>query len=258
MAKLTPPKVPDGYDPADYPVFAVTVDVVILTIDAKRLKVVLVQRSEDPFKGAWALPGGFKRPDETLDDAAARELQEETGVIAPPHLRQLGAYGDPRRDPRGNVVTVAHLAVVADPGVLQAGTDAAAARLLAVDDVLTGRLPLAFDHRRILSDAVDRVRRDVETTDLATAFVGDAFTLSQLRNVFESVWGVQLDAGNFQRKVLRDGDWVRDIDGPLTKPGDKGGRPSRQFAATDAWEHGAPLRRPRPNPAAGHETEPGH
>src|ERR1700709_1434163 len=144
-------RAPAGYDTSAYPSFAVTVDIVILTMRENRLHVLLVQRGGEPYAGAWALPGGFKRPNETLDDAARRELREETGVIAPKHLAQPGAYGDPGRDPRTNVVTVAYLAVTPDPGSLRAGTDAAAAGLWPVAEAVRD-LSLAFDHQRILSD----------------------------------------------------------------------------------------------------------
>ncbi len=133
--------------PGRYPVFAVTVDVVILSVVERRLEVLLVQRGGEPFQGWWALPGGFKRPDETLDDAAARELVEETGVRSPRRLTQFGAYGDPGRDPRGNVVSVGYLAITPDVGPIVAGTDAAEARMVPVAEVLDGTPALAFDHR---------------------------------------------------------------------------------------------------------------
>ena len=97
------------YDPSEFPAFAVTVDVVVLTMAKGRLQVLLVQRGVDPFAGMWAIPGGFKRPEETLGEAARRELHEETGVDGSALLRQFGAYGDPGRDPRMNVVTVAYV-----------------------------------------------------------------------------------------------------------------------------------------------------
>jgi 8-oxo-dGTP diphosphatase len=100
------------YDPHDFPPFAVTVDIVVLTLVGGKLHVLLVQRGVPPFEGMWAIPGGFKRPDESLDDAAQRELLEETGVDGARLLRQFGAYGDPDRDPRMNVVTIAYLAVL--------------------------------------------------------------------------------------------------------------------------------------------------
>ena len=140
---------PDGYDPSAFPSFAVTVDIVILTVIDAQLQVLLVRRNADPHEGAWALPGGFKRPDETLDDAATRELREETGVQAPRHLAQFGAYGDPGRDPRTNVVTIGYLAVTADVGEIIAGSDADDARLWSVAEILDGPVDLAFDHERI-------------------------------------------------------------------------------------------------------------
>ena len=136
------------------------------------LHVLLVRRGEAPFEGMWAIPGGFKRPTETLDEAARRELVEETGVDAASLLTQFGAYGDPGRDPRMNVVTVAYLAVLRDVGAVVGGTDAAAAALIPVADVLNGKIELAFDHLRIVRDAVERVRVELEVSGIATAFVG--------------------------------------------------------------------------------------
>src|SRR5205807_10605357 len=112
-------------DPGRYPAFAVTVDVVVLTVASGALQAVLIRRGVPPFTGMWAIPGGFKRPTETLDEAAKRELVEETGVSDPSLLTQFGAYGDPGRDPRMNVVTVAYFAVLREVGGIAAGTDAA-------------------------------------------------------------------------------------------------------------------------------------
>ena len=168
---------PAGYDPSAFPAFAVTVDVVILTMAEGALHVLLVRRGEDPFQGMWAIPGGFKRPNETLDDAARRELAEETGVDVPSLLAQFGAYGDPGRDPRMNVVTVAYLAVLRDVGAVVAGTDATDAALVPLSDVLNGKLPLAFDHLRIVRDAIERVRVELDVSGIATAFVGTTFTI---------------------------------------------------------------------------------
>src|SRR6202030_4524608 len=111
-----------------------------------RLHILLVRRGVAPFAGRWAIPGGFKRPSETLDEAAKRALAEETGGHSASLLKQFGAYGDPGRDPRMNVVTVAYLAVLRDVGAIVAGTDAAAAALIPVADVLPGKVELAFDH----------------------------------------------------------------------------------------------------------------
>src|SRR4026209_2711761 len=136
--------VPPEYDPSQFPAFAVTVDVVILTMAGGMLHVLLVRRGEAPFEDMWAIPGGFKRPNETLDEAAKRELIEETGVDAASLLTQFGAYGDPGRDPRLNFVTVASLAVLRDVGAVVAGTDAVDAKLVPMADVLDGRPELEF------------------------------------------------------------------------------------------------------------------
>ena len=114
--KTIDPRVPVGYDASQFPSFAVTVDVVVLTVSDGRLHVLLVRRGVAPFEGLWAIPGGFKRPAETLDEAAKRELVEETGVDGASLLTQFGAYGDPERDPRMNVVTIAYLAVLREIG----------------------------------------------------------------------------------------------------------------------------------------------
>ena len=233
---------PPGYDPLRFPAFAVTVDVVILTMSEGTLQVVLVRRGEAPFEGMWAIPGGFKRPSETLNAAAKRELTEETGVDAASLLTQFGAYGDPERDPRMNVVTIAYLAVLREVGALVAGTDAAAAALIPVSDVLTGKLDLAFDHLRIVRDAVERVRVELEVTGIATAFVGATFTLAELRAVYEAIWGVQLDAANFRRSVISENGWVIPT-GRRARPGPAGGRPAELYRAGQAWEHGGPLHR---------------
>jgi 8-oxo-dGTP diphosphatase len=207
------------YDPSRYPPVAVTVDVVLLTVRAGRLAVLLVQRDGHPFRGHWALPGGFVEPDEDLDPAARRELHEETGVTLAAgddgehvavdlgHLEQLGTYGAPGRDPRMRVVSVAYLGFTA-PADVRAGSDAADARFWAVDDLALAPIgsehgaPLAFDHARIIADGIERTRAKLEYTTLATAFLDEPFTLGELRRVYEAVWGEVLHEGNFRRKVM--------------------------------------------------------
>jgi 8-oxo-dGTP diphosphatase len=233
---------PPGYDPSQFPAFAVTVDVVILTMSEGALHVLLVRRGEPPFEGMWAIPGGFKRPPETLDEAANRELADETGVQAASLLRQFGAYGDPGRDPRMNVVTVAYLAVLRDVGAIVAGTDAADASLVQVSSVLDGELELAFDHLQIVRDAVERVRVELDVTGIALAFVGTTFTLAELRAVYEAVWGGKLDAANFRRSVGVEDTWVIPT-GERAQPGPAGGRPAELYRAGPAWDHGGPIRR---------------
>jgi ADP-ribose pyrophosphatase YjhB (NUDIX family) len=153
--KTAEAEIPADYDPAQFPAFAVTVDVVVLTLSGGRPHVLLVRRAVAPYEGMWAIPGGFKRPAETLDEAAQRELQQETGVDGASLLTQFGAYGDPERDPRMNVVTVAYVAALHDVDGIVPGADAASAALVPVSDVLEGKVELAFDHARIVRDALD-------------------------------------------------------------------------------------------------------
>ena len=243
--KTSDPGVPANYDPSQFPAFAVTVDVVILTMSESRLHVLLVRRGVAPFEGMWAIPGGFKRPTETLDEAAKRELVEETGIDGASLLRQFGAYGDPGRDPRMNVVTVAYLAVLREVAGIVAGTDAAAAALVPVSDVLNGKIELAFDHARIVRDAVERVRVDLDLRGIATAFVGPTFTLAELRAVYEAVWGMQLDSANFRRSLLSESGWVIPT-GRRARPGSTGGKPAEVYRAGRMWKHGGPIRYPQP------------
>ena len=239
-------QVPLDYDPSRFPAFAVTVDVLILTMSEGMLHVLLVCRGEAPFEGMWAIPGGFKRPNETLDEAAKRELAEETGVDGASLLTQFGAYGDPERDPRMNVVTIAYLAVLREIGAVVAGTDAVDAALIPVSEALNGKIELAFDHERIVRDAVERVRVDLELRGIATAFVGPTFTLAELRAVYEAVWGVHLDSANFRRSVVTEDGWVIPT-GRRARPGSTGGKPAELYRAGRMWKHGSPIRRSQPN-----------
>ncbi|HVH50563.1 MAG TPA: NUDIX hydrolase [Gaiellaceae bacterium] len=157
MTKTRKHESPPGYDPSQFPSFAVTVDVVVLTTLEDQPHVLLVRRAVSPFEGMWAIPGGFKRPSETLDEAAQRELLQETGIDGTDVLVQIGTYGDPGRDPRMNVVTVAYRAVLRDVEGVVAGADAAAASLVPVSSVLSRDVELAFDHARIVRDALESI-----------------------------------------------------------------------------------------------------
>ncbi|MEV4753847.1 NUDIX hydrolase [Micromonospora sp. NPDC049559] len=224
-----------------YPPFAVTVDLVVLTVRAGELCVLLIRRGVAPYRDRWALPGGFVLVDEDLPDAARRELTEETGLPEPAgHLEQLGSYGAPGRDPRGRVVTVAYLALLPDLPVPVAGTDAASADWVPVSRVPDARL--AFDHDRILADGVERARAKLEYTPLATAFCPPEFTVAQLRAVYETVWAAPLDPRNFHRKVTGTPGFVAPA-GRATE-GDRG-RPAQLFRRGPAEALYPPMLRPQ-------------
>ena len=132
--------------------------------------------------------------------------------------------------------------MIRDVGAVVAGTDAAAAALIPVADVLNGKVDLAFDHLQIVRDAVERVRVELEVTGIATAFVGPTFTLAELRAVYEALWGVQLDAANFRRSIVAEDGWVIPT-GRRARPGPSGGRPAELYRAGRAWSHGGPIHR---------------
>ncbi|WP_246267340.1 NUDIX hydrolase [Nonomuraea typhae] len=186
---------------------AVTVDLVIFTLRHSALHVLLIERGKGPFLGELALPGGFVRDDEDLRQAALRELGEETGVDGTRlHLEQLRTFGTPGRDPRVRTFTVAYLALGPDLPSPVAGTDAAHARWMPVQDALT--CGLAFDHAAILGEGLHRARAKLEYTTVAAAFCQEPFTLADLRHVYEVVWDLDLDPSNFRRKVLKADDFV--------------------------------------------------
>lgn len=223
---------------SEHPIFFVTVDIVCLTVRDGRFEVLLVERGGDPFKGKLALPGGFVHPDEDLDRAARRELREETGITAPAFLEQLGSYGDPKRDPRGRIVSVAYLAIAPNLGEATGGSDAASADWHEANPLLRGRNKLAFDHRQILRDAVERTRGKLEWSPIAPDFCRREFTIGELREVYEAVWGKPLDPGNFHRKVTRAEDFLHRIDRTTARGG---GRPAQLFAKGRAERIHPPL-----------------
>jgi 8-oxo-dGTP diphosphatase len=174
----------------------VTVDIVIFTIQAGKLKVLLVKRGIAPYAGQYAIPGGFVLESESLEQAALRELREETGV-SDVYLEQLYSFGDPGRDPRGRVMTVAYFALVSADRSLRAGTDASAASWFAVENVPA----LAFDHGKILAYAVERLRNKLEYTTVGFQLLPEKFSLSELQAVYEAILGKELDKRNFRRKL---------------------------------------------------------
>lgn len=229
-----------------------TVDLVILTLREGRLRVLLVERGEEPFQGVRALPGGFlNHAGEEILDAAHRELREETGLGAESvHLEELGVYGGADRDPRGRVVSVAHLAIA--PGLPEpvAGTDAKDASWVPAGDVLSGAVELAFDHRRIVADGIERARTKLEYSALATAFCAELFTIAELQQVYEAVWGTALDTRNFYRKVQATKGFIVPAG---TGRRSTGGRPARLYRAGPRTVLYPPLIRPVPPTA---EEEP--
>lgn len=225
-------------------VVAIAADVVILTIRDGRFAVLLVERGTPPFEGRLALPGGFLEAGETVDQAAARELEEETGLDpSKARLEQIGVYSEVDRDSRGRIVSVAFSAMVPDAASPSAGGDASAARWVPVDRALGE--PLAFDHDRILRRAVEHARHQLEHTAAAAAFCGEEFTVSELRHVYEAVWGATLDPGNFHRKITK-------INGFLESTGRtavrEAGRPALLYRADAKGRLDVPLPIPRTAP----------
>ena len=240
---MDPETTPD-YDPHAFPPFAVTVDIVVMTIIENDLRVLLIRRAVPPFRDSWALPGGFVRPDEDLDTAAARELAEETSLNQDPgHLEQFGTYGHPDRDPRMRVVSVGYWAIVPDLPAPKGGSDAAYAELVPVAELESGRIRLAFDHDRIVADAIARARSSLEDTTIATHFCPPEFTISDLRRVYDAVWDSKLDPGNFQRKVKQTVGFLKPLK-QTARSGDKGGRPAGLWTTGPAETLSPPLTRP--------------
>jgi len=181
-----------------YPRAALTVDCVVFGLDEGDLKVLLIQRALEPFKGKWALPGGFVRVDETLDDAARRELAEEAG-LQNVFLEQLYSFGEVKRDPRERVVSVAYYALVKLAAHdTRAATDAADARWFPISQVPK----LAFDHADILATALTRLKGKVRYQPIGFELLPPKFTLSQLQHLYEAVLETGLDKRNFRKKVL--------------------------------------------------------
>ncbi len=246
---------PDRPSPDPDRPLVVAVDVVLARIERGELRILLQQRPRPPFQGMWALPGGVIMEAEGLEDAAGRIVREVAEIEKPlRHLEQVGAYGSPRRDPRTRVVTIGYWAIPPWPddadedAAEDAGEDAARASSLdppaqspasppppyrefvPVPEIESGRLRIAFDHARIIVDALKRIRLTLESTMVARRFCPDRFTISQLRNVYEAIWGTTLDPGNFQRKVLQSKDFIAPV-AQWNTPGRKGGRPARLWRA---------------------------
>lgn len=209
---------------------AVTVDIIIFSLVEDSLNVLLVRRKFSPFAGMWAIPGGFLEKGESLEQAAARELAEETGLTGI-NLEQLHAFGDPGRDPRMQVVTVAYLALVPINSIHhRAGDDAAEVRWFSVLDLPS----LAFDHRQIINFAVDHLRRLVRIEESALLhLLPDFFTLTEFQSAFEIIIGNTLDKRNFRRKILNSGL----IEETGRKKKSREGRPAMMYQASDKFKY---------------------
>ena len=183
----------------EYPRPSLTVDVVAFTLRENRLQVLLIQRGEDPYAGRWALPGGFVQMAESLEGAALREMEEETG-LKEAYLEQLYTFGDPDRDPRGRVVTIAYFALIpSDAPVRLEGTrEVTQARWFPVDELPS----LAFDHNEIVTNALRRLRYKLEYTAVGFELLPEEFTLSSLQYTYELILGEKLDKRNFRRRIL--------------------------------------------------------
>ncbi|MBB6121491.1 NUDIX hydrolase [Nocardiopsis algeriensis] len=251
-----------GYDPHAFAPVAVTVDVAALTIRpgtagrGREPHVLLVRRGEHPQRGRWALPGGFVRAEDTpqgpadddLPDAALRVLSEKTLLPGPLHLEQLATYGARGRDPRMRVVSVAYLLMAPDLPEPHRGRGIEEAAWVPLRELGHGiggrsRHALAFDHDRVLADAVERARSKLEYTSLATAFLPPVFTITELRGVYESVWGRELHAANFHRKILATPGFVEDTGELAERGGTGGGRRPRLYRAGGAATLHPPLLR---------------
>lgn len=202
----------------------VAVDIVIFTIQEGTLKVLLVKRRIPPFKDQLAIPGGFVLPEEDLAEAALRELREETGVNNV-YLEQLYSFGDPKRDPRGRIISIAYFALISADHRLTAGTDAAEANWWPVHHIP----PLAFDHAKILAYAIERLRNKLEYTTVGFQLLPSKFTLGELQAVYEVILEKELDKRNFRRKIAE-----LSVLKPLKEFRSDVGRPAQlfQFVAT--------------------------
>ena len=235
------------YDPNRYEKPAVTVDMLIFTVNPEKddsLELLMIERGGHPFLGKWAIPGGFVEMEESLEEAAARELKEETD-LSDIYMEQLYTFGDVGRDPRRRVISVAYMALVPKAKLHPvAGDDAAKVKWFTVkpgaddrltllsEDVCLSEEDIAFDHEKVIKTALQRLKNKVEYTDIAFELAGEEFTLTHLQTIYESVLGRQLHKPNFRRWIV---DRVEKTGGMDTK---SSGRPSCLYRKKSGeWEH---------------------
>ena len=183
----------------EYPHPAVATDCVVFGFDGHELKILLIERGIEPYKGDWALPGGFVRMEETAEQCALRELREETGLRLN-YLKQFKTFSEVDRDPRERVISIAFYAL-AQKGTVQGGDDAAQARWFALNEVPR----LAFDHDYILHMAMEELRKDIHFEPIGFGLLDQEFTMSELQRLYEAILGVQFDRRNFHKKMLQTG-----------------------------------------------------
>ena len=182
-----------------YPHPAVSTDCVVFGFDGYEIKVLLIERGIEPYKGMLAFPGGFMHIDETAEECAIRELKEETG-LGITNIKQLGAFSGVNRDPRERVVTIAFYALAKQSEVI-GGDDAAAAQWVSINDVP----PLAFDHDYILRQAMQRIRRDIHFEPIGFGLLNEEFTIAELQRLYEAILGIRFDRRNFYKKIMQTG-----------------------------------------------------
>ena len=191
----------EGYDSSKYEKMSVATDLLVFTVEDDKLKILLVERSEEPFKNALALPGVFVGINETLDEAARRGIKEETG-IKNIYFEQLYTFGEVKRDPRMRIISVAYMALVPLEKLdFIAGERTVNAALYDAEEIISSKKKLAFDHKDIIKYARWRLANKVEYTDIAFHLVGEEFTLPALQKVYEILLGKSLYKANFRKKI---------------------------------------------------------
>ncbi|MDR1055160.1 MAG: NUDIX hydrolase [Prevotellaceae bacterium] len=184
-----------------YPRPSVTSDCIIFGFDGDKIRVLLIERANEPYAGRWAFPGGFLDMDESAEDCAKRELFEETG-LKNVFIEQLYTFTQPGRDPRGRVITIAYYALIKQTDYsITAGDDAKQAQWFSLDEIP----PLAFDHSRILQAAISRIKGKIRYQPIGFELLNEKFTIPELQRLYEAILGVQLDRRNFHRKIIATG-----------------------------------------------------
>ena len=239
---MAPPKRTKQHD------FYVYVDTVVFTINTDRLidprdrlEVLVMKRPERPDDAKWALPGGLVDSGEALEETAIRKVLHETGLtIRPKDIHQVGAFGDPSRDPRWRAISVAYLALVPHPGDLRAAQNSDDAAFIPYRHLVSRKM-LEFDHADIVSRARDSAKRMLEDTNVALSFCRSRFTISELRNVYEAFLQHEVDPANFRRKVEAADGFVVGTD-DYAGFGSQPGRPAQMYKAGVRQTLSSPIR----------------